>query len=144
MEGEDPVIPHGIKALVVDGDDNTRKSHEDMLKSLGVETQSVKNGREAIDTIFEWRRDEYKFDLILMDRRMPVMDGIEATRILRLFDYPSRIVGVSTPLTDAEWEEFFNAGLDDLYDDHKPLSLQTIISICKSVPPPCNGTCHCH
>jgi len=70
---QEPRVPHGLKVLVVEDDYLIRKAHEDILISLGVETHTVKNGQEALSII---RTVERKFDLILMARIMPVMDGI--------------------------------------------------------------------
>jgi CheY-like chemotaxis protein len=66
-------VPRGLKVLVVEDDDLVRMAHRDILTLLGVETHAVKNGKEALDLIGTVER---KFDLILMARIMPVMDGI--------------------------------------------------------------------
>ncbi len=49
-----------------------------VLSKRGHESRIAANGREAVDL---WEREP--FDLILMDLQMPVMEGIEATRIIR-------------------------------------------------------------
>ena len=51
---------------------------EEVLASEGYTVLTASDGQEALDT---WT--EFKFDLILMDIHMPVMNGIEATRIIR-------------------------------------------------------------
>jgi CheY-like chemotaxis protein len=50
------------------------------LKSTAYELETVENGQEAVDAIC---RDDERFDLILMDVQMPVMDGYDATRAIR-------------------------------------------------------------
>ena len=53
----------------------------DILEDLGYETDSAENGRQAIDLL---KASDKPFDLILMDCQMPVLDGYEATREIRL------------------------------------------------------------
>jgi CheY-like chemotaxis protein len=50
-----------------------------MMAKLGVETLVAENGQVVVDTLFKDRN----IDLILMDMQMPVLDGIEATRMIR-------------------------------------------------------------
>ncbi|GAU19318.1 hypothetical protein TSUD_336040, partial [Trifolium subterraneum] len=123
------------RVLVVDDDDRARKIHEDQLKSLGVESCSARNGKEAIDIISsDW--SARTFDLILMARHMPLMDGLLTTMVLRTIGYPSLIYGVSHRLTEEEWEEFFSARPDAIYDEGKPLSIDTMKDIVESIPTP--------
>ena len=63
-----------LKALVVDDDRVNRMTHQALLKKVGVENlASVENGKKAVDL----HCNGESFDLILMDKDMPVMNGIE-------------------------------------------------------------------
>lgn len=62
-----------LTALVVDDDIIVRMIYGKMLNRVGVKNQVVENGKEAIDIHCSGQ----SFDLIFMDKDMPVMNGIE-------------------------------------------------------------------
>ncbi|QPJ66268.1 MAG: response regulator [Candidatus Nitrohelix vancouverensis] len=66
-----------VTALVVDDNELNRKVLDIFLRNYGIETIIAVNGQEAID-----RYREHRPDLVFMDIHMPVMDGIEATKII--------------------------------------------------------------
>jgi CheY-like chemotaxis protein len=70
--------PAAVRVLVADDNPTNRKVIELILGSSDLDVVSVENGAEAVDA---WRSD--RFDLILMDLRMPVMGGLEAIRAIR-------------------------------------------------------------
>ncbi|CAI8582998.1 unnamed protein product [Vicia faba] len=97
-----PVPCRKVKILIVDNDPRTLRIHENLLKSLGGETRAVKDGREAIN-VTAW--NDYSlpaYDLILIGRHLPFRNGIRVTKTPRAIGYPSRIVGVTHSLTEAE------------------------------------------
>jgi len=67
-----------VRVLVADDNPTNRKVIELMLAAAGATAISVEDGRAALDA---WRTAT--FDLVLMDLRMPVMDGLEAIRAIR-------------------------------------------------------------
>jgi CheY-like chemotaxis protein len=67
-----------VRVLVAEDNATNRKVIELMLAAAGAEPTSVENGREAVEA---WRAAV--FDLVLMDLRMPVMDGLAAIRAIR-------------------------------------------------------------
>ena len=67
-----------IRVLLADDNPTNRKVLELMLSAAGAQPTSVENGREAVEA---WRTAT--FDVVLMDLRMPVMDGLEAIRSIR-------------------------------------------------------------
>ncbi|KAL5059791.1 hypothetical protein RYX36_031395 [Vicia faba] len=63
--------PQIVRALVVDNDDHFRKIHEDILKTLGVETRLVETGQKVSEIIsYDWI-----YDLILIRRFLSVING---------------------------------------------------------------------
>jgi len=80
-----------------------------MLQSMGHRVQVVENGQEALDKF-----EPGRYDLILMDIQMPVMDGITATQKLRTqYDNLPPIVGLSANAFEGDKEKYMMQGLDD-------------------------------
>jgi PAS domain S-box-containing protein len=78
-----PGAPPQRKARVLlaeDSPDNQDVTRE-LLELQGLAVEVVANGREAVDRLMA--ADPHRFDLVLMDLGMPLMDGHEATRLLR-------------------------------------------------------------
>ncbi|XP_059432492.1 two-component response regulator 24-like [Corylus avellana] len=104
-----------LTALVVDDTLLTRLIHRNLLAGHGIKAQLAENGKDAVDFI----RSGQRFDLILMDKEMPVMDGTEATKELRSMGIHCFIAGLSAVSSAGGKEEFKQSGLD-LFQE-KPL-----------------------
>ena len=76
-----------LKALVVDDDVTVCEYTGIILKGMGVQFEWVDSGRKAIDKVTAKWKSKESFDLVLLDWKMPDMDGIETAREIR------RIVG---------------------------------------------------
>ena len=68
----------GARVLLVEDNEFNQLVATDMLASMGLEVSVAANGREALGQV----RDQ-RFDAVLMDLQMPIMDGYEAARQLR-------------------------------------------------------------
>ena len=71
---------HGRRVLLVDDNEISLDISEKLLSNKGIEVTKARNGKEAVD-IFS--KEDGRFDLIIMDILMPVMDGLTATRMIR-------------------------------------------------------------
>ena len=73
----------GKRMLVVDDNPAARDILSAMAESFGLEVELATGGREALRLAAEAASRERAFDLVLMDWRMPDLDGVEAVRLLR-------------------------------------------------------------
>jgi len=84
-----------IKVLVVDDEEDFRKLLSFWLNSKGYNVLAASDGSSAIQLV-----KEEKPDVVFMDLRMPVMDGIEAVKRIREFDKEVPIIIISAHLDD--------------------------------------------
>ncbi len=120
------IHPDEMNVLVID-DDQIACEHADLvLSQVGISCETVTNGRDALEMIRlrHARREDY--NLVLVDWKMPEMDGVETTRQIR------SLVGNDTPiiiLTSYNWEdveqEAREAGVDSFAS--KPLFAETVL-----------------
>ncbi len=92
-----------------------------MMTDLGLEVKVADNGEECVQIFKQW-----KPDLIWMDRRMPVMDGVEATRRIRRMrgGKKVKIVAVTASAFKEQEPELRDAGMDDYI--RKPFRFEEI------------------
>ena len=72
-----------IRSLVVEDNRINQMVARGILKQIGVESDLTDNGEEALNLIAT-----NQYDLIFMDMQMPVMDGLEATKLIRQMEKP--------------------------------------------------------
>ncbi|KAK8674395.1 hypothetical protein V6N13_112687 [Hibiscus sabdariffa] len=123
----DIVLRNRLTALVVDGVDFCRLVEQGFLRSCGLETQGVNNGDAAVELIASGA----KFDLIIIDMFLPVMDGLETTRRIRALGERCKIVGVSAYIGENDREAFLAAG-GDVFSE-KPVSPEVLIPILREL-----------
>lgn len=95
-----------------------------LLEKRGYSTGLAENGRQVLEEL-----ERQKYDLILMDMQMPVMDGIEATRMIRSQkkDVVYRnipIIGLTANAMKGDRELCLDAGMDDYVT--KPIKSQKL------------------
>ena len=111
--------------LLVDDVGTSREVVRSFLQRAGCSVDLAENGHEAVQ-----RCAETAYDIIFMDRHMPVMDGIEATQRIRAQSESSNsrslIVGLSAGALDEERENCLAAGMDDYLT--KPVRMARIVA----------------
>lgn len=105
-----PEDRHRYRILVVDDKHTNRQLVQKLLTPLGFEVNEAGNGEEAIAV---W--DEREPHLILMDMRMPVMDGYEATKRIKSTTkgQATAIVALTASVLEEERAVILSAGCDD-------------------------------
>jgi PAS domain S-box-containing protein len=81
------LLPHpdmrGRRILVVDDNENARLVLVDLLTSMSMRIEAVDGGQAAIDAVREAARQGHPFEVVLLDWRMPGMDGLQAAQNIR-------------------------------------------------------------
>ncbi|OQD79779.1 hypothetical protein PENANT_c044G06868 [Penicillium antarcticum] len=72
----------------------------------------VKDGQEAYDTVKSNMEKGEVFDLIFMDIQMPILDGLESTRLIRQMGYSAPIVALSAFAEESNIKDCMDSGMD--------------------------------
>jgi CheY-like chemotaxis protein len=96
--------------LVVEDNEINQMLIAAYLDQFGLSYENAVNGDEAVRMV-----SERSFDVVLMDIMMPVMDGIEATRQIRLLNSPAaniQIIALTAHAMQGDRETYLEAGMD--------------------------------
>ncbi|MFL0796927.1 MAG: response regulator [Cellvibrionaceae bacterium] len=122
-----------LRVLLAEDNPTNQVVTKGMLKKLGVTSvSSVENGQEAVDLVCS---DGQRFDLILMDCEMPVMDGYEATRKIRRWEEAggrrlTPICALTAHALDEHRKRSQQAGMN--FHLAKPLELGKLRAFCEN------------
>ncbi len=104
----------GRKILVAEDMDINARILMKILEQKGIEAARAENGKVALDMFSE--SEPFFYDAILMDMRMPEMDGLEATRRIRAMDRPDAksipIIALTANAFDEDVQHSMQAGLN--------------------------------
>ena len=109
--------PLAGRVLVGEDNDDIRTLVEVFLTRLGVESRAVANGFSAVEVALSER-----FDVVLLDMEMPVMNGYEAVHVLRTRNYTGPILAFTAHHEGLEADRALAAGCDGIVV--KPISLE--------------------
>lgn len=126
----------GKRVLLAEDNELNAQVAEEILEELGFEIEKVYDGAECVSRMQMAKEDE--FDLIVMDIRMPVLDGYEAARRVRRLDgYKSQIpiIAMTADAFSEDKMEAMNAGMNGHLT--KPIDPSRMIGILKGVMTKC-------
>jgi PAS domain S-box-containing protein len=106
-----PSISHNVRVLLVEDNDINRLYAKSILQTWKCNTDIAENGLIAIEKL-----KSNSYDVILMDVQMPVMDGYEATKAIRMMPHPvasTPIVALTANATKIDVEKCLQAGMND-------------------------------
>jgi signal transduction histidine kinase/ActR/RegA family two-component response regulator len=110
-----------LRILVAEDNEINQKLILKILSKLGYEAGLALNGKEVLEMV-----DLQSYDLILMDVQMPEMDGLEATRMLRLcLEKQPVIIAMTANALHGDQDNCIQAGMDDYIC--KPVELNELI-----------------
>lgn len=107
---EMPKIADGMKILVTDDHPVNRKILVEFLKKIGATVYEAENGEEAIQMI----RSNSQIQVVFMDIQMPVLSGIETTKILRKDNYSGVIIACTANNDPENFKEYQRIGMNDI------------------------------
>ena len=96
-----------------------------LLRNAGHHVDLVENGEQAVEAV---RTGTY--DVVLMDVQMPILDGMQATRLIRALPAPADrvpIIALTAHAMSGAREEYIAAGMDDYLS--KPLDAATMLAM---------------
>lgn len=106
--GQEILSQGQTKVLIVDDAAENRILINAFLSKMGVNTDQASNGKEACEKALA-----KKYDVVLMDIQMPVMDGFEAVKKLRELGYERAIVALTAHAMKGDKEKCISSGFDD-------------------------------
>lgn len=123
---------HTMKILLVEDNPTNAQLVQDMLELEGFAVSHALNGQEALDALYERNLD---VDVILMDCRMPVMDGYECTQRIRSHesanpaDKRMPIIALTANVFEDDRNRCMQVGMDDFL--RKPVDLAELVKTLK-------------
>ncbi len=128
-----------LRILLAEDTPSIAKMTTLLLRRQRHETVVAENGQIALDLLYKSDCEE-RYDVVLMDLQMPVMDGLEATRRIRAHEKgkgPRQvIIGVSANSDHETMEEAFEAGIDAFLP--KPFSVDAFMKVVRTAQLQCD------
>jgi CheY-like chemotaxis protein len=128
LEQNQSIMPEKVhNILVVEDEEDNLDYLKLVLRNTKAKLFFARNGEEAVEVCIK----NPQIQLILMDLKMPIMDGFEATRLIKKMSPPSVVIAQSAYAFDEDRKRAFDAGCSEFIV--KPLTKVKIEQIISSV-----------
>lgn len=134
-----PADLHGMKVLIVDDNESSRKILEEYLTSFSFKTKSAASGKEALDELWTVTGEE-PYGLVILDWQMPEMDGIKVAETIKNRNFKTKnkssladqilkipIIMMSAFGPEEMMQKFINAGAETFIS--KPINKYKLFNI---------------
>ncbi len=114
---------HGVHILLVEDNEINQIVARDLMQDVGILVSIAENGKVAIDWL-----EQNRCDFVLMDMQMPVMDGVEAVKLIRKEGSHDGlpIVAMTANAMSQDRERCYEAGMNDYIT--KPIDPETLFA----------------
>jgi signal transduction histidine kinase/CheY-like chemotaxis protein len=119
-------LPGDITLLVAEDDETSYLLLSEMLSRDGLTLLRAQNGKEAV----EMTRKHHHIDMVLMDIKMPVMDGYQATREIKEFRPNLPVIAQTAYASKADRKRAIQSGCDEYVS--KPLQMEDLRKLIRS------------
>ena len=116
-----------FKALIVEDNEINQLVIKEQLKEIGITADLAENGEEAVEKVKDALKGKSPYTIILMDCHMPVMDGLEATKLIRSMGDKARdipIIALTANALTGDKEKCLKSGMDDFIS--KPVGVSRL------------------
>jgi signal transduction histidine kinase/CheY-like chemotaxis protein/transcriptional regulator with GAF, ATPase, and Fis domain len=121
---------HGARVLLVEDNIINQRVASEILKNAGIRVDTAANGEKAVEMV-----QATDYDTVLMDIQMPVMDGYEATRLIKQVPdvVTPPIIAMTAHAMKGDREKCLEAGMDDYIS--KPIDSEKLLfTLSKWIP----------
>lgn len=117
----------GSKILLVEDNKINQEIILGLLETSAIEIDIANNGKEAIEKYSNAFEKKSPYELILMDLQMPIMDGIEATKIIRKIDKNIPIIALTANAMAQDVQNTKDAGMNEHLN--KPINVEELFNV---------------
>lgn len=121
------------RILIVEDDELNIEIAKTLIEAEGIQTELAENGQDAVDK-FRSSEENY-YDAILMDIRMPVMDGLEATKQIRSSDRTDAFTVPIIAMTANAFDEDMKKSVECGMNGHltKPIDMNKVMAVFRRI-----------
>jgi PAS domain S-box-containing protein len=138
LEPRLPRLP-GLRILLVEDNPVNQRVARELLQAEGAQVTLASQGREGVDCLLRSLVDGPLFDLVLMDLQMPVMDGLQATRLIReqpgLQTLP--VIAMTANAMAEDRQQCLSVGMNDHLG--KPFHIDQLVALVQRWVPQARG-----